>query len=267
VALIGYHYRYLPGDSALDWLPGMNWAVQHMRAGTFSGTSGSRTSGPDEFGITEGEDIGIVDTSIPVGPGAMLPAQWGSPVGFIPTGAFLPQVGSGSGSAGPGRADTGPGDEEREFPEGSIFAPGEVWGTDNRERDFEDSPSAVPVFIPLDSAEEADALPRQEEEQVAIDFGDILGGAFRGAVGAVYPGMTPGFSGPIYPGFTGPVASPGALPSGYTVNAQGQLCKHRRRRRRRLLTPTDLSDLAALQALVGKGSSSLNMAVAKAVRR
>ena len=47
----------------------------------------------------------------------------------------------------------------------------------------------------------------------------------------------------------------------------GKVTKCKRRRRRRLLTPTDLSDLAALQALVGKGSTALNMAVAKAVRR
>ena len=47
----------------------------------------------------------------------------------------------------------------------------------------------------------------------------------------------------------------------------GKITKCKRRRRRRLLTPTDLSDLAALQALVGKGSTALNMAVAKAVRR
>lgn len=42
--------------------------------------------------------------------------------------------------------------------------------------------------------------------------------------------------------------------------------KHRRRRRR-LLTPTDLSDLAVLQSLVGKGSESMKFAVMKAVRR
>lgn len=58
------------------------------------------------------------------------------------------------------------------------------------------------------------------------------------------------------------------MPAQVTVDTRtGEVKPCRRRRRKRLLTPTDLSDLAALQALVGKGSTALNMAVAKAVRR
>lgn len=105
---------------------------------------------------------------------------------------------------------------------------------------------------------------------MAIDFGDILSGAVRGAAQTV---LTPGYtySPPFSPGASSFVAPGVGSTSGsgtYRINpATGAVEKCRRRRRRRLLTPTDLSDLAALQALVGKGSSALNMAVAKAVRR
>ena len=47
----------------------------------------------------------------------------------------------------------------------------------------------------------------------------------------------------------------------------GEVKRCRRRRRRRLLTPTDLADLASLQTLVGKGSDAMKFAVTKAVRR
>lgn len=56
-------------------------------------------------------------------------------------------------------------------------------------------------------------------------------------------------------------------PAKVTVDTRtGQVTSCKRRRRKRLLTPTDLSDLAALAAIVGKGDA-LKMAVAKAVRR
>lgn len=46
----------------------------------------------------------------------------------------------------------------------------------------------------------------------------------------------------------------------------GKVTKCGRRRRRRLLTPTDLNDLAALKTIVG-GGQAMNFAVMKAVRR
>jgi len=71
--------------------------------------------------------------------------------------------------------------------------------------------------------------------------------------------------------FVGPgqgTANGSAVPANVNVNTRtGAVTACRRRRRRRLVTPTDISDLAALQALVGKGSSAMNLAVAKAVRR
>jgi len=101
---------------------------------------------------------------------------------------------------------------------------------------------------------------------VAIDWGDIIYDAGTGILGGLTGAGPSGFSGPM-PGLA-PGIPPQRVPAQVTVDTRtGQIKPCRRRRRRRLLTPTDLSDLAALQALVGKGSSSLNMAVAKAVRR
>lgn len=99
---------------------------------------------------------------------------------------------------------------------------------------------------------------------MAIDWGDIIYGAGTGILGGLTGQGPSGFAGPsVIPPATTP-----QMPAQVTVDTRtGQIKPCRRRRRRRLLTPTDLSDLAALQALVGKGSSSLNMAVAKAVRR
>ncbi len=56
-------------------------------------------------------------------------------------------------------------------------------------------------------------------------------------------------------------------PQTVTVNTQtGKVTACKRRRRRRLLTPTDLSDLAALKTIVGN-TDALKFAVTKAVRR
>lgn len=92
---------------------------------------------------------------------------------------------------------------------------------------------------------------------MAIDWGQLAGAVLSNVANQV--GGTGGSAG----------ASVGPLPAG-TSNGSGYYTttatRCRRRRRRRLLTPTDLSDLAALQALVGKGDT-LKMAVAKAVRR
>lgn len=74
------------------------------------------------------------------------------------------------------------------------------------------------------------------------------------------------FSAPVYSG-PGVLGGDNGLPAQVTVDTRtGKVRPCRRRRRRRLLTPTDLSDLAALSAIVGKGDA-LKLAVAKAVRR
>lgn len=46
----------------------------------------------------------------------------------------------------------------------------------------------------------------------------------------------------------------------------GKLSARKRRRRRRLITPTDLGDLASIVAIAGKGGG-MNQAIAAAVRR
>lgn len=103
---------------------------------------------------------------------------------------------------------------------------------------------------------------------MAIDWGDVIGGA----LGSIGRQMGGGYSPPVVynPGFApGGTAGLGVPPGTRNVTVDtvtGKVTPCRRRRRRRLLTPTDLSDLAALAAVVGKGDA-LKMAVAKAVRR
>lgn len=98
---------------------------------------------------------------------------------------------------------------------------------------------------------------------MAFDWGDVIG-AGLGAAASQFGGNS--YAGGPPPAL--PITAGAAPPARVTVDTRtGQVTPCRRRRRRRLLTPTDLSDLAALQALVGKGSTALNMAVAKAVRR
>jgi len=95
----------------------------------------------------------------------------------------------------------------------------------------------------------------EEEPNMAVDWTSVLNTAITGY-------QQPSFSGG---GASGSYAPP--MPAQVTVDTRtGQVKPCRRRRRRRLLTPTDLSDLAALSAIVGKGDA-LKLAVAKAVRR
>lgn len=90
---------------------------------------------------------------------------------------------------------------------------------------------------------------------MAADWGDFAQGQIQSLIRNFVDG-------------TGNTSTPSSVPANVTVNTRtGQVTACRRRRRRRLVTPTDISDLAALQALVGKGSSAMNLAVAKAVRR
>ncbi len=99
----------------------------------------------------------------------------------------------------------------------------------------------------------------QEDPAMAIDWTSVINTAITG-----YQQPAPsGFAGG---GASGTWAQPN-VPAQVTVDTRtGQVKPCRRRRRRRLLTPTDLSDLAALAAVVGKGDA-LKLAVAKAVRR
>lgn len=101
---------------------------------------------------------------------------------------------------------------------------------------------------------------------MAVDWGQVLSGAID-----IAQGQIPGIGGPSQ-SFAGPplgqVNGAAAPPAKVTVDTRtGKVTHCNRRRRRRLLTPTDLADLAALQTLVGKGSDAMRYAVMKAVRR
>lgn len=103
-------------------------------------------------------------------------------------------------------------------------------------------------------------LPETDgESTVAVDWGGLANLGIDFLQGQVTGPQS--FAGPSTMG------TPAPLPAQVTVDTRtGQVKPCRRRRRRRLLTPTDLSDLAALSAIVGKGDA-LKLAVAKAVRR
>lgn len=112
-----------------------------------------------------------------------------------------------------------------------------------------------------------EAIPKtdEEDEPVAIDWGQILNAGIDIAQGQVIGGGGNNFvQSPLPAGGYAGVTSP---PETVTVNTRtGKVTACKRRRRRRLLTPTDLSDLAALATIVGKGDA-LKLAVTKAVRR
>lgn len=96
------------------------------------------------------------------------------------------------------------------------------------------------------------------DDEVATTWMDIIGTVAQGYVGSLQPGVPP----------EGYPRAGGSPPARVTVDTRtGKVTPCRRRRRRRLLTPTDMADLASLQTLVGKGSDAMKFAVTKAVRR
>lgn len=105
--------------------------------------------------------------------------------------------------------------------------------------------------------------PGEEERDMSHDWGHLIRQGVETFTGV---GKPLSFSGdyPSYP------SGPGYDTEGngkVTVDTRtGKVTKCRRRRRRRLLTPTDLNDLAALKTIVG-GGQAMNFAVLKAVRR
>jgi len=136
-----------------------------------------------------------------------------------------------------------------EFPEGSIFAPGEIWG-DRPETDWGKVYDDYVILNP----------PVAQETQVA-DWGDIFGTAL-GSVAESFMTQPVGFGG-TYGGGTSVALPP---PTKVTVDTRtGKVTACRRRRRRRLVTAGDLQDIAALKAIIG-GGSALNAAVVKAIR-
>jgi len=143
----------------------------------------------------------------------------------------------------------------------------------------------VVIGVPQDETATAE---QEETEEMAHTWGHI----FRSGVEAVAtnwwdgsaatPGIIPsGRAGATFVGSTG-TGSPGAAQYGGAMTAAscepcgpryltydcktGKFSKKRRRGRRRLATDRDLSDLAAIVAITGKGSA-MNQAVAGMVRR
>lgn len=127
-----------------------------------------------------------------------------------------------------------------------------------------------------------------EEAPVAIDWGSLAGTVLSSYVGARYASSAPAMgivaAQPSQTGlinqYTAPAVAPGVTPMqdgscstcptgsprySKICNATGEITPLRRRRRRRLFTSGDLSDIAALKALVG-GGAALNAAVVKAMK-
>lgn len=154
--------------------------------------------------------------------------------------------------------DVPPTDWERVEEEYDVLNPEPEGQRPELDETVDEDPERVPTVripTPVSPPVLIEEIP-QEEEEMAIDWGDVIGGTL-GTIGRQLAG------GPQQPySYSGPVA-----PRQVTVDTvTGRVTPCRRRRRRRLLTPTDLSDLAALASIVGKGDA-LKLAVTKAVRR
>ncbi len=150
------------------------------------------------------------------------------------------------------------------FEPGSIFAPGEIWG----------SPPARGYETTGDRAD--DVLNESGDDEVA-DWGDIFGTAL-GSVAESFMAQPAGFAGPYAGGpvvVGGPPAVAGptggacapSTPGGKYYNAAlGKWCyKSPRRRRKRLLTNGDFNDLMRIATLPNNAMTKI--ALAKAVGR
>ena len=145
-----------------------------------------------------------------------------------------------------------------------------------------------PVLEPLDPSvvigevQGADTAAQSDDNggEVAHDWGHLFRETVGGLIGISDP------SAQLYnPGYTQqftnlpPQAGGGAVMPTGTADCQpcgpryltydcktGKFSSRKRRRRRRLITPTDLGDLASIVAITGKGAG-MNQAIAQAVRR
>lgn len=118
-------------------------------------------------------------------------------------------------------------------------------------------PDPIPVYHPDDT------VPRETTDtgdEMAIDWGNVISGAVDLIQGQTAGGFVP--NSPSWQNGSG-----AAPPARVTVDTRtGAVTPCRHRRRRRLLTSSDLADLASLKAIVG-GGAAMNAAVVKAVRR
>ncbi len=145
---------------------------------------------------------------------------------------------------------------ELEFPPGSIFAPGQIWG----DRPPENWPDVYERYENAGGTE------------VAVDWGQVFGGAaqqvIQGWMGPSSPGGITGtglVGGGAGGGMTVP-GGPGYVPPKVTVDTRtGRVTVCRRRRRRALLTEGDFNDLMRIGTL--PNTQNVRVALAKAVGR
>ncbi len=148
-------------------------------------------------------------------------------------------------------------------------------------------PIRSPVLEPFDPSvvigevQGPDTRQQDDEENVVMahDWGHLARELIGGAIGISDPAAvaySPGYASQ----FTGTTLSPGTAvatpglagcepcgPRYLTYDCKtGKFSSRKRRRRRRLITPTDLGDLASIVAITGKGAG-MNQAIAQAVRR
>ena len=134
------------------------------------------------------------------------------------------------------------------------------WG-DIANKPAQCDPTDLVCIAEFEGLPEGFGVATDGDPDMAIDWGDVIGVGL-GSVAQQLVGGSP----TIHPG--PPSLQAANPPAKVTVDTRtGQVTPCRRRRRRRLLTPTDLADLASLQTLVGKGSDAMKFAVTKAVRR
>lgn len=157
-------------------------------------------------------------------------------------------------------------------PKGNIYggggfpSPPPPWETEEATHTVIDPKTPHPVAVEEDNPEGG----------MAVDWGDFLTTTTQSLIsGLVGPGTVPvpggQFVGPPVPPVVAAAAGAAGCPPRKTRTvtidcATGLEVKRTRRRRRRLLTSGDLGDLAQLQALVGKGSNAMGVAVSKAIR-
>lgn len=222
--------------------------------------SRSRTWSPQEYAqqITAGEEVGYIEYDpLPLPTlGEGLPYFW--PRWSLPDKSAIPQD-----PVVPVLVD----EDTPEFPEGSIFAPGEIWSSPIPEEIYN---APYEVIDPAEPVPELEAPPTEGETEVAIDWGDFISTA---AQTYIQTALAPT---PFVP--STPAATPGPNPMGYSGScpprktrtltidcATGQEVKRTRRRRRRLLTESDFNDLMRIATLPNK--QNVAVALSKAVGR
>lgn len=166
--------------------------------------------------------------------------------------------------------------DEAVVSEEMVFEPQNEWYRDTKPTDWE---RVYDEYVVLN--------PPEEEIEVAIDWGTLIGGVANQYVATRYappsglaaqPVDVSGFGNTV--NVQPPVAAPrsAVMQSGSCSTcppgspryakiclATNEITPLRRRRRRRLLTAGDLSDIASLKAIVG-GGAALNAAVVKAMK-